>query len=149
MRTMNFDAIAASAPPDRQASTVRDGSGDLFTVAIPDDREHWEAPPLPEADMPEVIEDLTGRMIGRMTVVRYHGRRAGQGAWLVRCCCGDYEVRRGSSIRRNAQPDHACIECNHLQRIVFAAGPGSTMATRKAEESRLDAIAQSSHTPKA
>lgn len=118
MRTMNFDAIAASAPLDRAASVVRDGSGDQWAPAVNDlTMDHWSAPPLQTHPKPNALADLSGARLGRLTVVRFHGYREGKNAppmWLVRCSCGDYEARRNTTVLKrlaHAEPDDCCALC--------------------------------------
>lgn len=143
MRTMNFDAIAAAAPLDRQASTVRDGSGDLWAPPEEEGRLHWKAPPVPTAERPENAEDLTGLPFGRgMKVIAYFGSIKGNARWIVRCACGDYELRRAKAIK-NATPDHCCHDCNYLQHmLVIARSRPNTKAARADDSTRLDQLAE-------
>ncbi len=142
MRTTNFDAIATSAPLDRQASVVRDGSGDSFDGRVPDWHSHWKAPPLPEAIRPANCPDLSGTRAGRLTVIRYHGRNPKKGSkWLVRCTCGDYEIRYAPAIKR-ASEDHKCQACDwftHVQFVRQNERRGITSAG--ADAARLDDLA--------
>lgn len=121
MRTMNFDAIATGAPLDRQASVVRDGSGDSWDARIPPGMDHWQAPPPSTERKPRDLEDMTARVFGRMTIIRYYGRREGKHArplWLARCQCGDYETRRHETLKKGGNPEDRCYPCfrvMHLQ----------------------------------
>lgn len=120
MRTMNFDVIATSAPLNREASVVRDGSGDTWDFQPPPQMEHWKAPPLPVGRRPETIADLTGRVFGRLTVIRFHGKPEGKNAlngWLVRCVCGDYEVRTNKTLKKAANPNDCCCVCAKADRL--------------------------------
>lgn len=146
MRTTNFDVIAASAPLNREASVVRDGSGDQYEGKAPEYHAHWKAPPLPEDQFrPETGgEDMTGVRFGRMVVVRYHRRhpRLRVAQWLVRCACGDYELRRTRAIKA-AQEDHKCQVCDWFTHVQFqrdAERRGRTSAA--ADAIRLDQLAQ-------
>lgn len=120
MRTMNFDAIATAAPLNREASTVRDGSGDQWDFSPVEQIDHWKAPPLPTHPRPDALPDLTGKKLGRLTVVRFHGYREGKNApavWLVRCPCGDYETRRHKTVVRAADPDDCCVICKKAEAL--------------------------------
>jgi hypothetical protein len=120
MRTSNFEALATAAPLNREASVVRDGSGDTWTQTIPEQMDHWTAPPLPLSPRPDNIEDLTGKVFGRLTVIRFHGSREGKHArpvWLVRCLCGDYETRRHKTLQKAANPDDACLICTKAEQL--------------------------------
>ena len=85
-----------------------------------------EVPPT-SMPRPHDVPDLTGRRVGRMTVIAYCGRVrkksiGGHGKtifyWSVRCDCGLYSVRRHRAILRqsNAEVD-ACERCRHLRHL--------------------------------
>jgi hypothetical protein len=149
--TMNFDAVAAATPLDRTASTVRDGSGDLWEAKFRGEQKHWKAPPPPEGALKAGMPDYTGRTFGRLTVVRFHGF-SGQSTpvavWLVRCACGDYEVRRAKTIGKalgGAVPqdhEHSCMACRDVQLLQRRAAKPSTTKTRTAGDALLDALAR-------
>jgi len=46
--------------------------------------------------MPQPLIDMTGKRIGRLTVISYSGP---PGLWNVRCDCGTEKIIRGSSLR--------------------------------------------------
>lgn len=142
MRTTDFDAIAASAPLDRQASVVRDGSGDQFVGRIPRDVEHWTAPPLPEAARPAQVKDLSGLAVGRMTVVRYHRSHPKRGArWLVRCRCGDYEVRSTPALTGACAPERLmCCLCEQVE-LMRRAPARDRVEDRAADEALFERLA--------
>ena len=55
--------------------------------------------------------DLTGKKRGRLTVI---GKaRDIKGRWVVRCSCGNYEVRKASALTGEYLPEQAarCVEC--------------------------------------
>lgn len=149
MRTTNFDAIAAAAPLDRQASAVRDGSGDQWTPKISDHQQHWKAPPLPASTFQERIGgrkqiDFTGKVFGRLTVVRFHGVSGGSkqlAVWLVRCACGDYEIRRAKSLAYKSEINPCCHECKALDRLRHIASATNTRAVREEQAAALDRLA--------
>lgn len=142
IRTMNFDAVGAAAPLDRQASVVRDGSGDLWDATIPPHHQHWDAPPLAEAGRPASAADLTGRQMGRMIAVRYHRSHPKHGAqWLMRCVCGSYELRRAKAIQTNTDDDHCCWVCNRVNVLRKRGAAANSAARRQADESLLDRLA--------
>lgn len=133
MRTTNFDAIATSAPLDKTASVVRDGTGEHWDPSVKDGRLHWVAPP-PCGVRPAHAPDLVGCRVGRLTVVGYYdkGSKNGGGSrWVVRCTCGAYETRRSKAIRnprpRDDGEEQACFKCEtliHARRIQSAASRG-------------------------
>lgn len=152
MRTTNFDAIAAAAPLDRTASTVRDGSGDMWEPTMKSGQKHWKAPPLPTEPFVAVPGskwriDLAGRQLGRLTVIRYHGRSGvstPEPMWLVRCVCGDYELRRAKSIINGTEANPCCLICQANDRLRARASRPCTKADRQKQASRLDQIARDS-----
>ena len=140
IKTTNFDALAVATPLNREASKVRDGSGDLWEVTIQRPDEHWTAPPLALSPKPSDMEDLSGRVFGRMTVVRYHGVIGKHPRWLVRCACGDYELRRANPINSQKTPsDHCCQVCDRLKVILWKAK--NRKRSRVGEVALLDRIA--------
>jgi hypothetical protein len=76
--------------------------------------------PLPTRPFPGTVEnDLTGRTVGRLTVIGYYVvRGSGTGAkgrWVVRCSCGRYEVRSARVIKSPHDEDMSrgyCYECD-------------------------------------
>lgn len=146
--TMNFDAVAAAAPLNREASAVRDGSGDLWEARVPAHIKHWSAPPPQERPPPPDIADLTGLVRNRLTVVRYHGPAKDGGRWLVRCACGNYELRRAKAIRKGGDEEMACFVCVKVETLRRRGSGKNTRATRRAEEARLDALAEQGRAPK-
>lgn len=151
VRTTNFDAIAAAAPLNREASTVRDGSGDIWSEPdVSGGQLHWKEPPQPLEARPKGVGDISGAKYGRLTVVRYHGRSGVSTpvrVWLVRCACGDYEVRREKSIIRALQGDtppvteHSCRVCEHVQILQLKARSKSTKKRRRQDAGFLDRLA--------
>jgi hypothetical protein len=148
MRTMNFDAIATAAPLNREASVVRDGSGEIWDGKVPSFHAHWDAPPLPEAPRPLQAPPLEGTSFGRMIVIRYHRAHKKNGAqWLCRCTCGAYELRNTPAVRRLAagnagnEEDHCCAKCDWLRHIKFKARSPQTAETRAAELAGFERLA--------
>lgn len=141
MRTTNFDAIAAAAPLDRQASVVRDGSGDLYEAPKSATQAFWTAPPEPEGPLPPGVEDLSGRAFGQMRVIRYHKRNPKTGSlWLCRCVCGGYELRRGKIVRESGGKGDGggcCHQCDRVRRM----REGRFKSTRSDQVALLDRLA--------
>ena len=146
MRTTDFDAVAASAPLDRQASVIRDGSGDLWEAKINEaGQAHWDAPPLPLSAKPANQPELTGHRFGRFVVMRWHGatsKKNPEPAWLVRCSCGDYELRRTKTILRAGDLDDCCMKCKVVRTLQGRARKPNTAKTRKIAAAMLDGLAE-------
>lgn len=126
-----FDAVLASAPNGAVAGRVT-GKGEHWTPAraMPPGLIHSASPLAlrPYRSSGGSLEDLRGQRIGRFTVVGLfddpvpsHGAR-----WVVRCVCGDYEVRKTKALRamRSNPRDESlgasadrCHNCQELARI--------------------------------
>lgn len=124
---------ATIGPVDRVAARVM-GPGVHFEKELPEYARHWKAPPpsykfIPQAGNPQSI-DLTGTRFGFFTVIGWMGAIGGsqgrmkkglgkppkrQGMWLVRCSCGDYEVRTARAIRNPNNQDDRCAVCRDVQ----------------------------------
>lgn len=114
--TTIFDKLAASAPIDRSAALTM-ARGDGYVPAVKVTCEHWSAPPpmRPVAHAGPEFSDLTGVAYGRLKVIGVIDRPAGATGsirWVVRCACGDYEVRTSKAIKR-ATPEDRCTICRH------------------------------------
>lgn len=122
-RITNYDALAASAPVNRQAAIARDGGGVHYQAKADPTTARWDAPPPPERKPPADLPRLEGRTFGDgMRVIRYHGSRWNGARWLVRCRCGWFELRSTKAIE-TAQADHSCSACQYArtQRRNYAA----------------------------
>lgn len=117
MKTTDFDRLASSVGVDRQAEQTFTMSGEAdIDYCIPDNHPHWFAPP-PLARIPRhrpEFVDLTGRKIGRLTVIGYLGEGKDKSRWLVRCLCGIYECRRGKAIKNEKNASDACLRCRKI-----------------------------------
>lgn len=56
--------------------------------------------------------DLTGRRVGRFTVIGV--ARDFKGKWTVRCDCGRYSTRSARAIKNPANTQDRCEHCQHL-----------------------------------
>lgn len=149
IRTTNFDAVAASSPLDRQASVIRDGSGDLYDKPLAGVRvERWLAPPplkpLSDHSAPGrvLVQAFMGTRLGRVTVL---GIWAGtnprkNSVWVCRCDCGYYEGLKMKSLNRLGDAA-ACSHCQQTDRLRAMASAPSTGSSRNASGKRLDRMA--------
>jgi hypothetical protein len=134
-----YDRVLASQPVDKTAAMAF-AKGEHYEPDTKIDCEHWDtAPPLPVR--PHNVEDLTGIQFGRLTVVGWYAPAAGSDKgtkWLVRCACGDFEVRRAKVIKRPGPGFHSCRKCGfqkHVKARAFFESkgrwPSDEEATRK------------------
>lgn len=120
MRTTNFDSIAASVPVDGTAVNVV-SRGEHYEGRVPAWHLHWKAPPLAIDEKPHNAENLEGVRFGLMQVVRFYSRSYGHPKgcrWVVRCNCGDYEVRRTAAIKK-ADTEHRCQACDWVRHVQY------------------------------
>lgn len=60
-------------------------------------------------------ENLIGYGFGRFRVVGKYGRRKKTGSiWLVKCDCGDYEVRTTKAIKNPKNTEDKCAICRDI-----------------------------------
>lgn len=79
--------------------------------------------PIPKDGHRGSFEDMTGRTLGRFTVVGWLGKpnRKTKSVWLVRCTCGNYETRGARAIK-GGWPHDACEQCKYLEKVKRGAG---------------------------
>lgn len=126
---MNLDAPLD--PANRTAALVV-GAGVRHVMFGRYPNLHWETcPPLiPRKEWCPFMEDLSGRKVGRLTVIGFAQRKAGgktSGRWAVRCTCGDFEIRSAKAIKNPNNQNDMCHICRKAQltanfRNAFTAG---------------------------
>jgi hypothetical protein len=72
---------------------------------------HWKTQPPTRID-DWVKVDLTGKRYGRLQVIGLHAYLKKR--WVVRCACGDYEVRSAKAINNPQNFGDRCYNCRHL-----------------------------------
>lgn len=149
MKTTNYDIIGNLSPLNRDAAAVRDGSGDQWEARRGQET-RWEAPPLlKRADEmltggSDELRQWVGRKIGRLTImgIAAEHKYKANAMWVCRCVCGYYEGRKLARLKV-ADPERACCSaCGDLDHLRWLGGQKNTGASRAAETSRLDALAQ-------
>jgi len=146
MRTTDFDAIATAAPLNREASTVRDGSGDQWEAKTPPTAPRWIAPPplRSERDVAgsgvDMLRAQVGRRYGRLTVLGIwaDSNPNQKSVWVCRCDCGAYEGRRLGRLTSGAVT--MCLECAQVEAI--RSTKTNTAEYRRQAEKRLDKLAR-------
>lgn len=117
-----FDAVLASVPNGATAGRVT-SKGTHYTPqmnAVPT-RSHWDAPPKMRP-VPATSIKLVGRKFGKLTVFGLWDdtdggpRRDAKAKWVVRCACGDYEIRTAKAINNPANNEDACRICRDFVR---------------------------------
>lgn len=149
VRTTNFDALAAASPLDRQASVVRDGSGDHWEAKISKTQLRWLAPPPMKvvsaltAPGQLIAKSLIGKRVGRLVIlgILNDGIERKSASWVVRCDCGYYEARKAKALReQRAGDDMACSACDKVNQLRELGRSQNTSASRMAAADRLDAL---------
>lgn len=106
---------------------------------------HWKAPPPALASQPNPgTPDLTGQRFGRFVVIRFHGATSKANpvaTWLVRCACGDYELRRTKTILNPGDPDDCCLECRAVRQLQINARKPNNRKARRQAAAMLDGLA--------
>jgi len=122
-----FDRIAASSPQNATAARVT-GRGEHYDPVIKfNTQEHWDAPPkmkrFAAADHGHgTLPNLLGIKVGRLSVLGVYDdpTQTGRGLrWVVRCVCGDYELRSTKAMRNPSNNEDQCRKCDHWQRTKF------------------------------
>ena len=126
---MNYDKIRTSSPVNATAARVVSRSGIQWKPAKDIDKS-WHtrtAEPLPTEPFSGPKEyDLSGRCNNRLTVI---GKAAGfksndkGAAWVVRCTCGYYEIRRTSGFKNTEYGRSMCRHCDYLEELKAGKEP--------------------------
>lgn len=102
-------------PLDKQAAMMF-AKGEKHRVGLSNNRFHSDAPPRVQpwlnANRRNPADDLTGRTVGRLTVIGYAAEHSGK--WVVRCVCGLYELRSAKAVKNPANDRDACADCRTL-----------------------------------
>ena len=121
--TSDWSRISAASAINRTAAVVTAGSEVEGSFRRPP-HDCWHARVPPQTISPRYFpdvatgfEDLTGRQTGRLTVIGYLGKQnpKKKARWLVRCACGDYEVRHAAAIKAAASGDDCCWNCGNVK----------------------------------
>lgn len=124
---VDFDTVAPLMPFDKTAGQVA-ARGESFEYTPPETVVHSETPiETRQATHREKLDplfvDLTGVKGGRLTVIGIAATSpVDKRRWVVRCKCGDYEVRRAKIIKQWLTEEfngHAmCHECGYTQKLL-------------------------------
>jgi hypothetical protein len=106
-------SLSLMRPVDATAARVTSRGFDYQSLKRFDPNlRRWSEPP-PLQPVPALVDDLTGIKSGRLVVVGYFGNHRKRGPqWVIRCACGDYEIRNGSTIKKWRGTD-MCQVCGH------------------------------------
>lgn len=114
-RTNNHALRKAYRPAGVYAVTgIRPASGDLVAAGGPRSPND-SLDPLPTRRVQEgtpLEDDLTGRRVGRLTVVGPSSKRPAR--WVVRCDCGVFSIRKARAIRNPENTSDCCGTCGYL-----------------------------------
>jgi hypothetical protein len=123
---IDFDAVAPLMPFDKTAAQVA-SKGEHFHWEPTGDQLHSELPIRTRQATPREISDpgyvdLTGAQIGRLRVAGIASFSSlEKRRWVVRCQCGDYEIRRAKFIKRCLSGENPvepmCMECGYTRKL--------------------------------
>lgn len=113
--------VITSVPVDATAARVT-GRGEHWEPKRKVSNTHFtEQPEIRVPDKSELINvksgwhDFRGHNYGRFTVVGiYAGKKANGCSWVVRCLCGDYELRKARAMRHPENQSDCCDKCMSL-----------------------------------
>ena len=121
----DFSIIATSLPINKTAKLVtQKGEGYNSTVKIQSGKYHSETPTMKIIKfIGDPKHDLSGYKYGRLTVIGYCGkagktrkqRQKKTGRWLVRCACGNYEIRHTTALNNIDNKNDCCVICRDNQ----------------------------------
>lgn len=113
------DRLVTSRPVNRTAARAM-GEGEHYEPNINYKRKHWKAPPVTQP-VPRTVLDLRGIKFGHLTVVGLYSLTRWKGdkpRWLVRCVCGDYELRVSEEINDSlGRYEDRCVKCRHKLKL--------------------------------
>lgn len=113
----DFDFVFTNKPANKTAAAVLSQSGEHYDPDCVMNEFHSETPlPIEDFIGPEK-DNLTGRKVGRMTVIGFLRKETVKrsGLWLVRCTCGHYETRRSHSIKNERNTNDMCRNCRNWE----------------------------------
>jgi hypothetical protein len=68
--------------------------------------------PIETRPLPKGVINLTGLVVGRLTVIGLS--KESKGCWVVRCACGIFTLRRAKALKNARNHWDRCEECRHL-----------------------------------
>jgi hypothetical protein len=120
----HYSKIFSSAPVNATAAKVASRSGVQWSPEKDLDKP-WQVrsdaplPTRPFRGPPE--NDMTGDRKGRLTIIgQSHTARCSNGkgsAWVVRCTCGYYEIRRIQTWKKLPPERAMCTHCDYLEEM--------------------------------
>ncbi len=121
-----IEQVIASVPQSATAARVV-SRGEHYEPAINyGDHRHSDTPiatfALNEITNPQHLaraRQIIGVKFGRFTVIGYaREQNPNKNArWVVRCSCGNYEIRKAKAIRNRTNSEDRCQDCRHLAYI--------------------------------
>lgn len=97
-------------PVDKLAAMMLAG-GEKYNNRVKIACSHWDTPP-PMRQTPHDAPKLVGIRFGRFTVLGMH--KTLPGSWVVRCSCGDFEIRKAKAIRNPNNFGDRCVKCRNV-----------------------------------
>lgn len=106
--------------PVNKMAAMSFAKGSQHTQRVP----HWylinHAPPGTKPFPGPKEFDLTGKKVSRLSIIGYHGnnQKRRKSLWVVRCVCGNYEIRTGDKLRKAINGKlktnvHRCMVCTN------------------------------------
>lgn len=118
MSVKAMDKYKAQIPVDSVALKVMLGGEDYVSAKCYGNTRHWKNMP-PTRNVVRGTTNLSGTTFGRFMVVGLsaHKNLNKHAVWVVRCICGDYEVRSAKAMKNLDNKDDCCLECKHVRKM--------------------------------
>lgn len=141
-RTANWDAIAASAPMNKDAALARDGRGVSFEIPEKHKENAFDlCPPLKKYEDVEA-NNLTGERMHRLVVLGLCADKSTKGpaSWACRCDCGRYARFTTKGLRSlRLRGEAMCSECRYVELVKAGKIDLARQAEARAEKSETKA----------
>jgi hypothetical protein len=111
MKTSRIYDHGADTPVDRTAANVVK-NGEHWEAKNKLNAPLWTSPP-PMKPVLRGNEDLSGHKFGRFRVLGVYAESE-RLYWVVRCTCGNFELRRPKAIKNKKNSLDRCARCRHL-----------------------------------
>lgn len=117
-RVTLWEKLPATTPLNKTAAKVVSQRGDHYNPDV-NYSGHWhaDAPPrmrkIPARS--KAAAKMIGHRTGRLKVVGLYAGKTSK--WVVRCSCGDYELRTARALRNPHNKNDKCQNCHHLGRV--------------------------------
>lgn len=136
MARNTWDAVLASSPLNATAGAVTSNGYEYRPEAGVITEMRWDGPPAMVRHVADALHpDLTGRVVGRLTVIgKLAWKPKGDTMWVCRCVCGTYVGRRSKTIKNGKGCQ--CNECAHTAQLRWLSSNNRSRENAESEKAR-------------